>query len=675
MIVFIPSIVVISAFFVSMYGWGRLAVKLLYGETLNCWAYSVALGLAFWILMGGVLNAMQLAYPVTLYIIFGLGVALSLAFAFLSLREVRLLQLTLPDLQSEMFQLLSRTNLLSYVLPLFLTLLALGFLVATLLPGNVFNYHDDFHTYFVRPVRMLQTGTLGGDPFDVLGLDSLGAQAFLQSFMVASFPIAYINGFDAIFCFALYAFLLIEIARKLEIHWLYTISSLLVFATINPQYVNVSALYSGSVMILALIYASCLLAKSYGNSKLKRSFLVAIPGALFLSSLISLKVTFVAYAVIYFFAYFSLSILWTGDKRQAATVGAFSGIVAIVATVPWLVLHLPNYVQFVGLATAGPADGANAASFFARLSSTNFNGLSSLFSVDKLFWGGSYLDYNFVVALLGVAFVVALYLLKNKQIEIEKHHLIPILSSCAAGIASYFVTAYVFSSQTAVRYSCPVLIASLPAALLLLGKHALRYQSVAQAPAGGLSSISRLGIALLVSQSILIALFSDVFVDRTKRAYNTGTLVSFPTTDAYVRYNKAALSDEARRWALSLQSKTDKGETILTWMSVPFHLDFARNRILTVMEPGLLNPWLDIPFDESPEMLVKYLRQLSVRYVMWEYKGPGMKSARRLLAQYPASSRIVKNHIYFRKALNFLAKRSKILHYNERIVVIDIGKG
>lgn len=658
-----------------MYGWGRLAVKLLYGETLNCWAYSVAIGLAFWIFMGGVLNAMQLAYPVTLYIIFGLGMALSLTFAFLSLREVQLPQLTLPDLQSELFQLLSKTNLLSYVLPLFLTLLALGFLVATLLPGSVFNYHDDFHTYFVRPVRMLQTGTLGDDPFDVLGLDSLGSQTFLQSFVVMKFPINYINGFDAIFCFALYAFLLIEIARKLEIHWVYTISSLLVFAMINPQYVNVSAVYSGSALILGLIFASCLLTNSYDNTNLRPSILMAIPGAVFLSCLISLKLTFVFYAILYFFTYFGFSILFTANRKRVVIIGAFSALVAVISITPWFVLHLPNYAMLVHLAPTEPTDTTNVVGFFSRLISGDFNRVLSLLSLDKLFWGGSYLDYNFVVALLGVTFVITLYLLKNKQIKIQKYHLIPILSSCAAGIASYFVSAYVFSSQTAVRYSCPVLIASLPAALLLLGKHALRYQAVAQAPTRGLSSISRLGIILLVSQGILIALFADIFVDRAKRAYNTGTLVSFPTADAYVRYNKAALSDEARRWALSLQSKTEKGETILTWMSVPFHLDFARNRILTVMEPGLVNPWLDIPFDKSPETLVKYLRQLNVRYVMWEYKGPGMKSAQRLLTQYPASSRVVKNHIYFRKALNFLAKRSKILHHNEQIVVIDIGKG
>jgi len=37
---------------------------------------------------------------------------------------------------------------------------------------------------------MLQTGTIGGNNFDILGTDSLGGQSFLQAFILAVFPLS-----------------------------------------------------------------------------------------------------------------------------------------------------------------------------------------------------------------------------------------------------------------------------------------------------------------------------------------------------------------------------------------------------------------------------------------------------------------------------------------------------
>lgn len=674
MIQFIVSTLVILAFFISLYGWGRLVSKFIYPEDVRCWPYSVTLGLASWILLGGILNVIHLAYPVMLYAIFGLGVLLSLVFGFSWIPKAQLANWAWLH-QGEFLVPFSRTNLLSYGLPLPLALVAVAFLVATLLPGNVFNFHDDFHTYFVRPVRMLQTGTVGGDPFDVLGLDSLGSLAFLQSFVVASFPITYINGFDAIFCFALYVFLLIEVARYLQIHWVYVISPLLVFVVINPQYVNVSALYSGSVLILALIFASHLLCKSDESRDLKSSLKMTIPVGVFLSCLISLKVTFVLYAVIYFLTYFGLSILFGADRKRNAIITVFSALIVIVATTPWIAVHLPNYSMHLSLASAESAGMNNSTNFFVRLMSFNFSDTWTLLSFDRLFWGGRYFDYSFVVAMLALASVISIYLLKSRKRETREHDLLPVFSSCIGAILVYFVNVNIFSLQSGLRYSCPVLIGSLPAALLLLGQYTLRDPGASQASVNRLSMVSRLGVLLLVLQGVLIALFSNVFLERVGRAYSAQTLISFPINKRYVRYNKAALGSEARKWVLGFQSNTEEGKTILAWMSVPFRFDFGRNRVLTVMEPGLINPWLNISSDESPETLGDYIRQLGIRYVVWEHKGYGMKSIRVLSAQGSPRSRVVRNHIYLRETLNVLAERGKILYGDDRIVVIDMGEG
>ena len=73
------------------------------------------------------------------------------------------------------------------------------FTIATQLPPSIYNFHDDYQKYFAYPVRMVETGTVFGSPLSAMGLQTLGAQAFLDGFVVAFFPIGYINGVDAVF--------------------------------------------------------------------------------------------------------------------------------------------------------------------------------------------------------------------------------------------------------------------------------------------------------------------------------------------------------------------------------------------------------------------------------------------------------------------------------------------
>src|SRR5262249_30170342 len=69
-----------------------------------------------------------------------------------------------------------------------------GAVAWAVVPTHVFNLHDDFHSYATRAVRLAQTGRLG-NPFDSIGLDSLGSQSFFHGFFLAGDDIARLNGF------------------------------------------------------------------------------------------------------------------------------------------------------------------------------------------------------------------------------------------------------------------------------------------------------------------------------------------------------------------------------------------------------------------------------------------------------------------------------------------------
>ena len=83
MVAFCLSVLVLVAFLASLYGWGRLVFRPLYGDGVRGWPYFVVLGLTVWIFIGGILNVANLAYPVAIYTVFGLGFVWLLLAAFI----------------------------------------------------------------------------------------------------------------------------------------------------------------------------------------------------------------------------------------------------------------------------------------------------------------------------------------------------------------------------------------------------------------------------------------------------------------------------------------------------------------------------------------------------------------------------------------------------------------
>src|SRR5687768_7930418 len=156
-------------------------------------AFEVALGIAVLGAFGGLLNLLHLAKPASLYTLSAIGLALSLVFIRQQTKGVNW-----GTLRTKLSNPGQNSGLLGY-LPHAVLCLVAAFFCINLVPTAALNHADDMHTYLVRPIRMLATGSLGGNPFDMLGLDSLGAQSFFQSFLLLASPLSWANGFDAVF--------------------------------------------------------------------------------------------------------------------------------------------------------------------------------------------------------------------------------------------------------------------------------------------------------------------------------------------------------------------------------------------------------------------------------------------------------------------------------------------
>jgi hypothetical protein len=384
--VFAASLGVMAVATLMLWGWGS-AFQRMFGLERASWPATAAVGMAAVVFIGGLLNLARLAYPWALAVVVATGV-------YFALREG--VSLAMPPI------------------PVALVVAAvMTFTIATQLPPGIYNAHDDFQKYFAYPIRMLETGTVFGSPLSAMGTQTLGAQAFLDAFLVALFPIVYINGVDAVFGLFLSMMAASQFGRSLATTLLCVAS--VVF--IDPQYANISTLYCGSALIMAIATA---------------------PGAaavgLLYAALIAMKPTFAVFVAIHLLA----------------TAGSVRGVLrTALATagflLPWVLVHAPHYLS--GLRAKHPT----AVPGYIVKDSLN------LLSFAPLEYGASAASYTLVMVAMGICGAICFR--ERKAI-----------ATCASGIVTFFVLIYALGPlhagyEQSLRYYAPVAIGLAPAIL------------------------------------------------------------------------------------------------------------------------------------------------------------------------------------------------------------------
>ncbi len=662
---FFSVLLTLLVFLISSYGLGFVTMRWAIRADNNTFPFLTVIGVADLIVMGGILNLAGMAYPAAMYVLILLGLA-CFVLALMDSYRFRS-QLNRPHPSNFLTR---KASLLNLIFPTLLVAIAVIFFTVTLLPSGVFNWVDDFDMYILRPVRMLQTGTLSGDLFGLIGLDSLGAQSFLQGFFLLILPVDYLPGFDAVFGFGLAGFLLISIAQRLNLSWVFTTLAILTFLVINPQSVNIAALFSGTFVILGLLFASCLLTESLDESGIEKPLGMAAIAGLLISSLVALKSTLVFFAVIYSALFFLGLFVVTPKKRLVLFLIATSGFCAAVTILPWLLLHLTNYVAAINVPSHTTA-GANA-SIFSVLKGN----VSEMFSTNNLYWGGSMLGYGTIIIELAVLGVASIFFMlpSSRSQSPQKGYSLVAASACVAAIGSYILEFSFFDLDNAVRYASPVLIATLPFAFLVAGFNA----TVSYSSQQRLHVKRRFEMVILTAASLVLGLFGSDFFDRIERDYNNRTTDSFPINDAIIRQNNYAFSIIARQTLRNIQYQTEAGSKILAWISIPFQLDFTRNEIQVVTAFGLLNPWLDIPLSGNPIDVARYFKKMGIRYIIWEYPEFGRMNKTQLknmlLNHYSIYRRMAARNIYLINMLSSMtAGRNYIYKYND-ILLFDLDQ-
>lgn len=280
----------------------------------------MGVGLAVLIFAGGVLNCAHIARAPALW-------AVAVAMAVVSVLETRRFKFEPIKGKDAWIELAAAGLVIAGVT---------GFAIHTQLPPRAFNLDDDFQRYFPHPVSMLATGSVLGSPLGGLGSTTLGAEAFLQGFVLSVLPIGYINGVDAVF--GLMMLMLICAAAGWRRYPRFPGAAVgpLMVAIISPDYVNVSGLYIGSVLMATAVMLVVDEEEESGASSLILGLLYA--------ALVAVKPTFVLFPVFHL----SMSALkvesefypWRDALKWVGKVVLWAGL----GLAPWIATHLPNYL-------------------------------------------------------------------------------------------------------------------------------------------------------------------------------------------------------------------------------------------------------------------------------------------------------------------------------------------
>lgn len=609
----------------AIYGFGIFINQLTSWHNRNH-ITNLTIGMGGLIFLGGILNLLNIAYGWIFDILLVIGI-------IIFIRKNKNLHLNLHKNKSES---------LHFFLIALVIFAIMGFTIKTQLPPEVYNFHDDFEKYFAHPVRMLQTGTLFGSPLSSLGSETLGAQAVLHGMVLNHFSIHYINGVDAVFGFFMCLILSISTGlRNIKFAPISLISLLMVFF-INPQYVNISALYTAIAFMMTAILLSC------GCNSYKCDDENELPPppmiiGLIYATLIALKSTFILFPAVHFGFYIVCLRLFGVNTHRLLRWGGMTIIFTFLFLSPWILLHFPNYI--------------NSSSQLHHDSVLTLVKLPNIFSREPLYYGNSLAHYTFISMAILLFACILIFLKRNEDGYSENKNFHGVLSISATVITSYFVILSIAPALNGyvsnLRYVIPYLIAATPLIFTYVCHLAIGSNCFWKKPI--------LTVLLLMGILILIG-FSKSLSDRVRQACNYGSVHAFHDLvikPEFIKYNKHVLYGHRKQYINAIQRQIPAGAAIVAWISTPFYFDYERNTIYDAESAGIANPWAYIPDAE---------------YFIYEYRGTAVRSIKHFNKMQKHHSgkndlKIAKSCIKFIRSLHDLKRNSDEIYDDGKIIV------
>jgi hypothetical protein len=558
-------------------GWGSLVVSILKIRFSTGVGFDAAVGIALTTAVGAFLNLFQLISPRVVQAWVGAGVLLLFVAAMRSAGKI-----------GEAFTSL-RTSLKHpqpYLLLVFGIVAVSGVKFAASVSPAVFHTLDDLPAYLVYPTKMLQTGSLGNDPFSERRvMSSLGGNYFLDAVVagVTGDP-GNLRMMDEGISFLIMLLLLTEIMRHNKVRRIWLLTVLLAVSAMMAPISNLTAVYGAAVLLLLIF-------QMVDTGVQSASMGQAVFVGLIFASLMSLKTTFAPVSGLLFLSLYGLQAWITGNKRRAVVHSAVSGSVILLLLWPWMVAsHHSSGTWFYPLLGKG-YHGSQYGIYLLPTAQMGFRNFLAFCS-----------GLSGVLGVMLFVEICSLAVIFTRRIERER--MTEAILAVNLVIDIVFIGAAIGGLQM-YRYTFAILFS---VAIFLLIK-LLALSSDTSSPSGAVFLTDRT-IAVLLLGLLLGSSWEDYLTWQKKDGAKAlvasveGTSLSTPAEiEAY------------RQMQLSVPA----GAKLLVRLDKNFLLDFRRNPVYIDDLPGGASLPPGIPMFAGSEPVATYFLRCGIRYVAYSY--------------------------------------------------------
>jgi hypothetical protein len=562
------------AMILSFAGLGHIMALIFFNKKRFDFGLRIVFGVILFVIIGGYLNLLSLISKTTLLGFMGLGLLTTLYFFVKNIKIVK-------DKLSDGLAFVKNNKKFAILASVIILIILIRYACAVCF----FSFHgsDDYHGYLVFPAKMIQTGSMGEDPFSERRIvSSLGGSYLLNSAVLSFASFKNLHLVDSGIGFVLLIILLCGLLKELKINK--NISLLLIFLTAlipNPSG-NVTCFLLAAALFFAVFRLLCF--KNDLNEFQKNTAVAFI-----IATLVVLKTNLAVPAGIIFCCFFFLN-FYRRDKKIILMNLAIAAAIFLITLLPWMISMFEScgtlFYPFLGRGYYGTGYGTYAGHFFTF----------DLYSFIRL---GVEL---FVSLGLFLPLIILGYVsFKNKNEN--RRELLYILAGCLLGIAAiiYGVGAYALSYYT-FSFVLPT--------VLILAISAINEDKNIFGNFGKYSICAIMVVVFMIgvyAQKAVI--FEGVFEQNI--SFDNGVKIGLINSEI-------ATAEELQQYK-NMQYAVPAEEIILARMDRNFLLDFKRNNIYIIDMPGAVSLPPGMPYKEGSEKLADYLLSVGIKYVAYSY--------------------------------------------------------
>ncbi|MBN1796196.1 MAG: hypothetical protein JW804_05940 [Sedimentisphaerales bacterium] len=631
----------------SFIGWGEVIKRALFAGYQIDWGQKASWGLAFSVVIGGILNIFAFISKATVLVYLLIGFLFWLHTIF----KIKLWKNNSPY-HFIKNHCKNKVVVISVLLVLILVFLQYGGWVFR----STFNMHDDFHAYFVFPHKMLQTGSLGPDPFSERRIvASLGGQSFLHTFILSVLSEQNLTIIDPGLGVLITIGLLLGYFKDKDIPRKAAMFILIFFLLIPQKGPNVTAVMVPLALFISLFRV--LDCKDFQSNVFgSRIFVIALITA----SICSLKTSFIPVCgVLYVLNYFLFFIKSDHKKKVVCEFLISSGLVGVFL-LPWMISMYQSSGTFLFPLFGRGYHGSAYGTFPSHTFGLTFTEVSNMLT-DQM-------ANPYVISFIALAIAN----LRSRSLKICNGYNVALAFTISAAFNAIFL--FIITRGLYPRYSFASSYATIIILMMsILANSTLKAERRFKRYTYVFVVVSVACVIIGNRWPILKSRFND-HIEAIKFGCSSSNLSL--QKDEFNTDPRCIPSDELRARYLRMQQSIPAGETVLTRLSYPFLLDFKRNTIFISDYSGGASPPPGMPFFKGAEPLSEYLISKSVRYVAYSYADeanfPKRFYLERLKHPSPWVAAQAKCTFDFQDNLRRLEKSKKKIYNDGRIFVLDL---